>query len=274
MSAVEWVKAMMSGCEPRIEYLTPKRFTEPPDEKVLLGEIGAAIDELNQSAKDFSSSKGFSKEYLELITQVKGHVVAKHWTDAQRSIWEATFLVNRALEAKGASALRRRVAVYAVLWLLGLLVAGIQLRRMELDAAGSFLFGFAYWRYLLMGALGGVTIVIWGLIKHTTDLDFDTHYAAWYYFKPILGAVMGLVAVLIILGGFLAVQGTTTPGSPLPLYIVAFLAGFSERFSIRIIDRVMTSIFGGEPTPPPARPAVPPTPPPTPPGEAGKPPGA
>jgi hypothetical protein len=149
------------------------------------------------------------------------------------------------------------VAVYAVLWLLFVLIAGLQLRRMELDAWGSFLFGFAYWRYLLMGALGGVTIVIWGLIKHATDLDFDTHYAAWYYFKPILGAVMGLLAVLIILGGFLAIQGKTTPGSTLPLYIVAFLAGFRERFSIQIIDRVMTAIFGGEPSPPPTRPAVP-----------------
>jgi hypothetical protein len=104
-----------------------------------------------------------------------------------------------------------------------------------------------------------VTIVIWGLIKHTVDLDFDTSYFAWYLFKPILGAVMGLIAVLVILGGFIAIQGTAEPAGRLPLYIIAFLAGFSERFSIRIIDRVTTALFGGEPTPPPARPTVPKT---------------
>ena len=153
------------------------------------------------------------------------------------------------------------MAIYSVLCLLLLMVLGLEFRKLETVSWANAVFGLSYWRYLLMGAAGGVTIVIWGLIKHTIDLDFDTHYLAWYLFKPVLGAIMGLIAVLIILGGFLAIQGTSVPqGSQLPLYIVAFLAGFSERFSIRIIDRVMTAIFGGEPTPPtgPSSPRTPP----------------
>lgn len=274
MGLREWLITTCLGLGSAIQYRDFKKFTATADEQVLNGEIAAAINELNGTAKEFSSSEGFSKAYLELIAHARAHAAEKHWADAQQAIWEATFLVNRALETRGAAGLRCGVAVYAVLWLLFLLIAGLQLRRMELDAWGSFLFGFAYWRYLLMGALGGVTIVIWGLIKHATDLDFDTHYAAWYYFKPILGAVMGLLAVLIILGGFLAIQGKTTPGSTLPLYIVAFLAGFSERFSIQIIDRVMTAIFGGEPTLPPTRAAVPKTPSAAPGAEGAKPSGS
>jgi hypothetical protein len=150
------------------------------------------------------------------------------------------------------------------------MLLGLEFRKLETASWANSVFGLRYWRYLLMGAAGGVTIVIWGLIKHTIDLDFDTHYLAWYFFKPVLGAIMGLIAVLIILGGFLAVQGSSVPqGSVLPLYIVAFLAGFSERFSIRIIDRVMTAIFGGEPTPPPGA-AGPRTPPAGAPPEPGK----
>lgn len=266
MGLEEWWGTISKSGELEVRYLALKKFTATADAKVLREEILAAIDELNAAAKEFSSGKGFSKEYLGLISQAEAHAVGERWSDARRTVWEATFLVNRALETKGASRQRGWVAIYSVLWLLFLLVVGLEFRKLEAELWANSIFGFTYWRYLLMGAAGGVTIVIWGLIKHTIDLDFDAQYLAWYFFKPVLGAIMGVVSVLVILGGFLAIQGTSAPQvSKLPLYIVAFLAGFSERFSIRIIDRVMTAIFGGEPTPPPA-PAG------SPPGE-GKPPG-
>jgi hypothetical protein len=114
-----------------------------------------------------------------------------------------------------------------------------------------------------MGALGGVTVMIWGMVRHTTELDFDTNYASWYFFKPILGALAGLMSALVILGGFWAIQAKSStqeglaPINPLPLYIVAFLAGFSERFFIRLLDRVITALFAGEPTPAPTRAPMP-----------------
>lgn len=269
MGLLEWLKRASAGPPPGLPYLNLKKFTDTTEEKVLRGEIVAAIDEFNAAAKEFSSSKSFSRDYLELVSHAEGHAAEKHWTDAHSAIWEATFFVNRALETKGAARERQRIAASSVLWLLLLLVVGWRFKEMEVEPWAASLFGLAYWRYLLMGALGGVTIVIWGLIKHTIDLDFDTSYSDWYFFKPILGAVMGLIAVLVILGGFIAIQGTAAPTSTLPLYIIAFLAGFSERFSIRIIDRVTTAIFGGEPTPPPARPTVPKAPTPASPAERG-----
>lgn len=251
MGLAEWSRTIGKGGELEVRYFPLKKFTAAADAKALREEIFAAIDELNAAAKNFSSGKNFSKEYLGLISQAEAHAAGERWSDAHRTVWEATFLVNRALETKGASRQRTWVAIYSVLCLLFLMVLGLEFRRLEGESWATSVFGFTYWRYPLMGAAGGVTIVIWGLIKHTVDLDFDTHYLAWYFFKPVLGAIMGLVAVLVILGGFLAIQGSSAPqASTLPLYIVAFLAGFSERFSIRILDRVMTAIFGGEPTPP------------------------
>lgn len=255
MGFAAWVQK--SGLAPNDPYLNLKKFTDTADEKVLRSEVAAAIDELNTAAKNFSSRKTFSRDHLALLSHAEGHMVERHWTEAHQAVWEATFFVNRALETKGAARQRNWIAASSVLWLLFLLALGSRLKEIELGPAAGSLFGFHYWRYLLMGALGGVTIVIWGLIKHTIDLDFDTSYFAWYLFKPILGAVMGLIAVLVILGGFFAIQGTTETAGPLPLYIIAFLAGFSERFSIRIIDRVTTALFGGEPTPPPGGPTVP-----------------
>lgn len=236
-----------------------KPFTVTADETTFREELSAAIGELNLAARAFSSSKSFCREYLELIRQAEGYAAERRWGEVRRTVWAAAFFVNRALETRGASRLQRWLTITALAWFLLLGVVGGGLKAAEVQPWGQVLLGLAYWRYLLMGALGGVTIVVWGLIKHTVDLDFDPDYARYYYFKPILGAVMGLVAVLVILAGFVAVQGTVTVSSPLPLYIVAFLAGFSERFFIRIIDRVTTALFGGEQAAAPPRQAIAPT---------------
>lgn len=249
-----------------------KPFTLTGDEATLRAELSAAIGELNVAARAFSSSKNFCREYLDLIRQAEGYAAERRWGEAHRTIWAVAFFVNRAVETPGAARLQRRLTGAALVWLLLLLGVGAGLKAAEGQTWGQGLLGRDYWRYPLMGALGGVTIVVWGLIKHTVDLDFDPDYARWYFFKPILGAIMGLVAVLVILAGFVAVQGTLTVSSPLSLYIVAFLAGFSERFFIRIIDRVTTALFGGEPAPAPPRPATTPAVISTAPAEGGGPP--
>ena len=230
-----------------------KPFTATADETKLQEEVAAAIAELNAAAQAFSASKSFCRDYLDLVRQAEGYAAERRWGEAHRTLWAATFFVNRARETRGAARLRTWVAITSVGWLLLLFGLGAWLKGVEGQPGGQAVFGLSYWRYPLMGALGGVTIVVWGLIKHTIDLDFSPDYLGWYFFKPILGAVMGLIAVLAILAGFVAIQGGLTPTSYLPLYIVAFLTGFSERFFIRIIDRVTTALFGGEQTAPPDR---------------------
>jgi hypothetical protein len=98
--------------------------------------------------------------------------------------------------------------------------------------------------------LGGVTVSWWGMVRHSRNLAFDPSYNTWYILKPPLGAVMGGIAVIILRTGLLAMNvGDEVAVHPDPNYlllIVAFLAGFSERFSIRMIDKVMSSILGAE----------------------------
>jgi hypothetical protein len=59
-----------------------------------------------------------------------------------------------------------------------------------------------------------------------------------------MGAIFGWFVFLVYFVGLVSVQGQTkldvkTPEVP---YAIAFLAGFSERFTIKIIDRMMQVI--------------------------------
>src|ERR1035441_2730389 len=209
-------------------------------------EMDKAIAELNLKANEFSSSRGFTKDYLDLISQAEALSVAKKWTDARKTIWETTFLLNRALDSSNANKFRKCMSIYFGCWLLLLVGIGWWLKQSGASGDSILYFGFTYWRYLLMGALGGLTMAIWGMIEHSANLDFDRAYAVWYWLKPLLGAVMGLVAVLTVMAGLFAVQGKQEIQSEKALYIIAFLAGFSERFFVRIIDKLMTTLLGGD----------------------------
>jgi hypothetical protein len=240
-------------------YLPLADFPTTADPLKAKADVDAAIAHLNTKAKNFSSSRTFTRDYLDLLSQAETHAADKRWDEAHKTVWEATFFLNRAFETQAAARFRKAMGFYYAGWFLLLAAAGWGLKHLEDANAPVFYFGFSYWRYVLMGALGGITIAIWGLIKHSSDLDFDRAFSIWYWLKPVLGAVMGLIAVLTVMAGLFTVQGKPELNSKIALYILAFLAGFSERFFIRIIDRLMTTLFGGENTVTPAKPNPPKT---------------
>jgi hypothetical protein len=247
------------------EFLKPPMFTDPekiylplpkfshPGSASLEQEVNDAIAMLNLKARDFSSSKNFNGEYMELIAQAEALAKKNHGVEAHKAVWEATACINRALETQDSGKFLKCVGCYLALWLLILGYAGWWLKNCEGPGASEVFFGFSYWRYLVMGALGGIIVSIWGLTKHSVDLDFDRHFSVWYWFKPVLGAVMGLVVVVTAQAGLFAIQGQTSvqPSSngKMVLYVLAFLAGFSERFFLGIIDRIMTAMLNSGQSP-------------------------
>jgi hypothetical protein len=254
----EWLMKRIAP-NPSSNYLVPKSFSTDANAEQ---EIKDAIAELNKAAKEFSSSASFSEQYLDLIHEAEAQAAQGHWAEAEQKVWEATFLVNRAIESSGLVRLRCWIGFWLIIWLIALAAVGIFLK--DYEAGRPEFFGIAYWRYLYMGALGGITIAAWGIVKHTKELNFDSDFTLWYFLRPALGAITGLVSVLIVKAGFFALQGgTLQERSPYLLYVLAFLAGFSERFFIRIADSVMTTLLGG-PTSPSAKAKAPSVPiPPT-----------
>lgn len=98
------------------------------------------------------------------------------------------------------------------------------------------------------GALGGVTISIYGIFEHMHLRDFDPKFELWYVCKPIIGGIFGWFIYLIFFIGIVSVQGAgnvniKTPELP---FVIAFLAGFSERFTIKMIDKLMSVLTSYE----------------------------
>ncbi|MGB9467496.1 MAG: hypothetical protein WBR10_20475 [Candidatus Acidiferrum sp.] len=99
------------------------------------------------------------------------------------------------------------------------------------------------------GALGGVTIGLFGLYTHIQARDFDPKFKLWYISKPIMGGIFGWFVFLVFYVGLVAVQQNMDHTNPLLLYVIAFLAGFSERFTIKIVDRIMQVLTTWEENP-------------------------
>jgi FtsZ-binding cell division protein ZapB len=92
------------------------------------------------------------------------------------------------------------------------------------------------------GAVGGATVGLYGLYTHIQARDFDPKYRLWYICKPVMGAIFGWFVFLIYYLGLVSAQGVDTIKTPELPYIIAFLAGFSERFTIKIVDKLMETL--------------------------------
>jgi hypothetical protein len=99
--------------------------------------------------------------------------------------------------------------------------------------ASWFLLAFA------AGLLGAVLISLYGLVKHYTAGNLDRSYVIWYWCKPFIGALSGAVAAIPFLGGiFIFNISDRTPIMVTSIASVAFLAGFYERYFLKLIDRL------------------------------------
>jgi hypothetical protein len=101
------------------------------------------------------------------------------------------------------------------------------------------------------GALGGATISLVGIVKHTTD--WDPGYWLWHLARPLLGGVSGTIGVLIVvlvIKSVVSSPAATTPGAAPAttqvaydgpgiaiLAVMAFVIGFREETFRHLIER-------------------------------------
>jgi hypothetical protein len=96
------------------------------------------------------------------------------------------------------------------------------------------------------GALGGVMISLVGIHEHR--YDWDRRYWTWYVARPMVGAFVAVVAVLIFQSGVLAIgvdpgESDTSGPKDIFYYVIAFATGYREDAFRNLLRKVVDIIF-------------------------------
>jgi hypothetical protein len=208
-----------------------KRSTFETDAPDLFNKLEAKVTALRDA--EYAATvidKGFA--------DAKSLLEAGRIAEAEQKYTETRILVERAEASIKAEPLAWKLLWVELAYLFLLLFVGYLTQQWP-----------AYWLWAKLitlhagtawfGALGGVAVALYGLYTHIQGRSFDPKYELWYICKPVMGAIFGWFVFLVYFVGFIAVQGRAEVTNRLVLYVIAFLAGFSERFTIKIIDRLM-----------------------------------
>lgn len=207
------------------------------------------LDELKESAVKLSSDKIVYEEIIKLIDESESLVKEKP-SDAFNKFNEARKKIEDAVISNESGALAWKLLKLEIIYLVVLLILAYLTYKWPKYYLWDGLINM-HIQTAWFGALGGVTIAIYGIFEHIHLRDFDPKYELWYVCKPIIGAIFGWFIYLIYFIGIVSVQGTgnvniKTPELP---FVIAFLSGFSERFTIKMIDKLMSVLTSYEEKP-------------------------
>lgn len=143
---------------------------------------------------------------------------------------------------------RKVVFAYTLIWLVVLAWLGWMV------ATDQLVFGYKVPPSLKIlptavpwyGALGGVMISLVGIQDHR--YDWDRRYWTWYVARPMVGAFVAVVAVLIFQSGVLAIG--VNPNAPdtkgpkdLFYYVISFATGYREDAFRTLLRKVVDIVF-------------------------------
>jgi hypothetical protein len=133
---------------------------------------------------------------------------------------------------------RLKIFLFELGFLIGLLVVAVLYlwRVIEPKTLGTMPIAVPWF-----GALGAVVISLSGVFRYT-GARWRPELEYWHYSRPVIGATLGVVGVLIFQAGILAVGSDPTPSddsaSNLLYYVIAFVIGYREETFRELIRRV------------------------------------
>jgi len=152
---------------------------------------------------------------------------------------------------------RNRVLVYEIAWLVVLAILAylyvgehwIWVDRLDGARPVYDTIGSLEVAVLWFGALGGVFVSLTAIADHR-GASWDSSYEQWHMLRPIVGVIMGAIAVLVFQAGIVAAgSSVTTPaGKNLAVvyYIIAFVVGYRETVFRNLLKRVADVILTPE----------------------------
>lgn len=133
---------------------------------------------------------------------------------------------------------------WSIAWAILMLIGRALIERAGLSAASGVPLVFYP---VMFGVLGALVSGYLTLDRHTTHLrDFDPLHVSWYLFNPLLGAVMGLLMLLLyaIVNQDVIRPGAAEPMEQVVVWLLCALAGMNQhavlRHMFRLLDRLST----------------------------------
>lgn len=102
------------------------------------------------------------------------------------------------------------------------------------------------------GALGGITISLYGVFEH--NAHWQTRWNYWHAARPVVGAILASVGYLLFVAVIQSTGTTVTPGSGKPPTVItydvlAFILGYREETFRTLIKRFVDLFLTPPPTP-------------------------
>lgn len=211
-------------------------------------QLNEKLDAIEKRIRDLSEERGCYADIEGQIATARSLLAQGKIAEAEATHEKAAVAAWRAKSSADAEPVAWQLLAVEVGYLVLILGLGYLVKRYP---------GYLLWAELVgngakaawFGSLGGVTIGIYGLYTHISAKDFDRSFRLWYICKPVMGAIFGWFVYLVYYVGVISAQASSGNGeikNPQLAFLIAFLAGFSERFTIKTIDRFMTVLTVGE----------------------------
>lgn len=227
-------------------------MTTDNNENAFKNKAPALFNELREKVKQLKETEVISSQLLKFINEAESLLKNKP-EESEKKYYETLCKLETIKISHESKPLALKLLLIEISYLVALLLLGYFTYKWPHFVLWDGLTDYPISMHLhtvWFGALGGITIAIYGIYEHTHLRDFDPKYDLWYICKPLVGGIFGWFVYLIYYLGLVSVQGTAAkPNTPELPYIISFLAGFSERFTLKMIDKLMSVLTSWEEKP-------------------------
>ena len=98
----------------------------------------------------------------------------------------------------------------------------------------------------LAGGLGGAVYATFSMIYHLGEGTAESSYVLWYFMRPVIGLVLGVIMFFVVRGGLLVVTVSQVDLNLYGVVGISALAGISARHMMTKLRDALDSIFGAE----------------------------
>lgn len=202
------------------------------------------IEHLHDMVIEEADTKNIVEECLQTLCQARVALSMDDQVETEYYITLTKSILTRAKKSKEYQQTHGRKIVLYELICLSIFLLLIPSIIFRFKGEGTFVLVGIPIQYYIWGGIGGVMSALYGFVRHTSQRNLDIQSTHWYYIKPALGVIIGAIVYLLFICIVFALGVTidlTTPN--LLILLACWIAGFSERFSLGMLDAVMDTIF-------------------------------